>query len=164
METQTSSLTSNGKGLLKAILIAALTVGILDGLAAITSAYLTREITPAQVFRYVASGVFGLDAIAGGTVMAFLGLLFHFTVASGWTTLFFLLYTKLKFLSRNKYIAGVGYVIFILVEMNMIVVPLSNVPNAKPGNFHLPQLFIHMFIIGLPISLLANRYFSSQRQ
>jgi hypothetical protein len=138
-------------------------IGLLDGAAACISAYIQKEVPPAAVFRYVASGVFGKDAFKGGTPMALLGLLFHFTVATGWTTLFFLAYPKIKFLSWNKYIIGIVYGVFILFAMNLVVLPLSNVPNSNPGTVQLPQLFIHMFVIGLPISLLANRYYSQNK-
>ena len=164
MEQQSTLKVSAGKNLVKAIIIAGLIIGLLDGLAAAISAYIPREITPDRVFRYVASGVFGKEAFSGGTPMALLGLLFHFTVAMGWTALFFLLYPRLKFLSWNKYLSGIGYGIFVLFAMNLVVVPLSNVPNPNPGSVQLPQVFIHMFVIGLPISLMASRYYSRQQQ
>jgi hypothetical protein len=164
MEQDSSLKIADSKNLLKAILLAGLVVGTLDGLAAITSAYIPREITPDRVFRYVASGVFGKDASTGGTPMALLGLFFHYIVALGWTALFFLAYPKLKFLSWNKYVVGIVYGVFVMFAMNLVVVPLSNVPNSKPGSVHLPQLFIHMFIVGLPISLLANRYYVRYRR
>jgi hypothetical protein len=158
---QTSTLKiSGGKNILKAILLAGLIIGLLDGAAACISAYLQKEVTPGTVFRYVATGVFGKDAFKGGTPMALLGLLFHFMVATGWTALFFLAYPRIKFLSWNKYIVGIVYGVFILFAMNLVVVPISNVPNSNPGSVQLLQLFIHMFIVGLPISLLANRYYS----
>lgn len=160
MKQQSTLKISEGKNLLKAILIAGLIIGLLDGLAAVVSSYIQREVTPDRVFRYVASGVFGKDAFAGGTPMALAGLFFHFVVATGWSTLFFLLYPRLKFLSWNKYIIGMVYGVFVLFSMNLVIIPLSNVPNPNTGSVHLPQLFIHMFIVGLPISLLANRYYS----
>src|SRR6478735_7381956 len=74
MEQQSTFNISHGKNLLKAILIAGLIIGILDGLAACISAYVQREVTPGRVWRYVASGVFGKEAFDGGTPMAFMGL------------------------------------------------------------------------------------------
>jgi len=164
MEQQSTLKISYGKDLLKAILIAGLIIGILDGIAACVSAYVQREVTPDRVWRYVASGVFGKDAFNGGLPMTFIGLFFHFVIATGWTSLFFLLYPRVKFLSWNKYIIGMAYGVFVMFAMNLVVVPLSNVPNPNTGQVHLPQLFIHMFIIGLPISLLASRYYSKQKQ
>ena len=161
---QSSIKISNTKSLLKAILIAGLIVGTLDALAASISTYVQRGVTPDRVWRYVATGVFGKDALSGGTTMVLLGLLFHFIIATGWTALFFLAHQKLKFLSWNRFIVGIVYGIFVMLGMNLVVVPLSNVPNPNPGAIHLPQLFIHMFIIGLPISLLTHRYYSKQFQ
>jgi len=163
MEQQSTLKVSDGKNLLKAMLIAGLIIGVLDGLAACISAYVQREVTPGRVWRYVASGVFGKDAFDGGIPMAFIGLFFHFVIATGWTTLFFLLYPRVKFLSWNKYIIGMAYGVFVMFAMNLVVVPLSNVPNPNTGSVHLPQLFIHMFIIGVPISLLANRYYAKKQ-
>lgn len=162
MEHQSSIDTPKVKNLLKAILFAGLIVGILDGTAASVVSYFPRGITPDRVFRFVASGVFGKDAFAGGIPMALMGLLFHFIIAYGWTTLFFLAYPKIKFLSKNKFIVGIVYGIIVLLLMDSVIVPLSNVPNAKPGTISLQQLIIHMFIVGLPISLLANRYYSQK--
>ena len=164
MEQQSLLKISDGKNLLKAMLIAGLIIAVLDGMAACISAYVQREVTPGRVWRYVASGVFGKDAFDGGTPMAFIGLFFHFVIATGWTSLFFLLYPRIKFLSWNKYIIGIAYGVFVMFAMNLVVVPLSNVPNPNTGTVHLPQLFIHMFIIGMPISLLANRYYSKHKQ
>jgi hypothetical protein len=164
MEQQSTLKISDGKTLLKAILLGGAIIGLLDGLAAIVSAYVQNEVTPDKVFRYIATGVFGKEAFRGGTPMVLAGLFFHFVVATGWTAFFFLLYSRLKFLSWNKYIIGMGYGIFVVFAMNLVVVPLSNVPNPNTGSVHLPQLFIHMFLVGLPISLLANRYYTRNQQ
>ena len=146
-----------------AILIAGLIVGILDAIAASVFSYGFSGASPDKVFRYVASGVFGKDAFTGGLPIAAWGLLFHFIVATGWTALFFLIYPKINFFSSSKYIAGIGYGLFIWLMMNKVVVPLSNVPQA-PFHFTIRtavMILIHMFIIGIPISYLANRYYSS---
>ena len=145
------------------ILIAGLIVGILDAIAASVFSYGFSGASPDKVFRYVASGVFGKDAFAGGLPIAAWGLLFHFIVATGWTALFYLLYPKVNFFSSSKYISGISYGIFIWLMMNKVVVPLSNVP---PAPFHFTirtavMILIHMFIIGVPISYLANRHYSS---
>jgi len=145
------------------ILIAGLIVGILDAIAASVFSYGFSGASPDKVFRYVASGVFGKDAFAGGLPIAAWGLLFHFIVATGWAALFYLLYPKVNFFSSSKYISGISYGIFIWLMMNKVVVPLSNVPLA-PFHFTIrtvAMILIHMFIIGIPISYLANRYYSS---
>jgi hypothetical protein len=163
METQSAVNISNTRSLTKPLLIAGLIIGALDGLAAIISAYIQRGVTPDRVFKYVATGVYGQEALAtGGTGTALMGLLFHFTIAMGWTALFFILYPRLKFLSSDKYLSGIVYGVIILLGMNLIVVPLSNVPSPNPGSVSVVQLFIHMLVIGLPISLMAHRHYSKQ--
>jgi hypothetical protein len=162
MEQETSLKISGTQSLLKPLLTAGFIVGTLDGLAAVASSYIQRGVTPDRVFKYVATGVYGQDALTAGTGTALMGLLFHYIIAFGWTTLFFILYPRLKFLSSDKYLAGIVYGVFVLLSMNLVVIPLSNVPSPNPGTVNVIQLFIHMFIVGLPISLLANRYYSKQ--
>jgi len=145
-----------------AILMTGLIVGTLDAMAASVHAYAFSGASPDRVFRFVASGVFGNDALTGGLSVAACGLLFHFIVATGWTALFYLLYRKINFLGSSKYFFGIGYGIFIWLMMNFAVIPLSNVP---PGTFHFTirtvfMILIHMFIIGVPISVLASRHYS----
>lgn len=139
-----------------------LIVGVFDAIAASVYSFVLSGATPDSVFRYVASGVFGRDAISGGLSIAILGLLFHFIIATGWTALFYLVYPKINFVSERKYISGIGYGIFIWLMMNFVIAPLSNVP-ARPFHFSmktLTMIAIHMFIIGIPISYLADKYYS----
>jgi hypothetical protein len=150
--------------LFSSILIAGLIVGTLDAIAASVFSYGFAGAMPDRVFRFVASGVFGKDAFTGNSSIAAWGLLFHFMVATGWTALFYFLYPKINFFSSSIYISGIGYGIFIWLMMNKVVIPLSNVP---PAPFHFTirtavMILIHMFIIGIPISYLTNRYYSSQ--
>src|SRR5258707_544462 len=88
-----------------AILISGLMVGIFDAIAASLFSFGFSGASPDRVFRYVASGVFGKEALAGGTSTAAWGLFFHFIVATGWTSLFYLLHPKITFMSSSKYAA-----------------------------------------------------------
>ncbi|HTH57894.1 MAG TPA: hypothetical protein VL728_17725 [Cyclobacteriaceae bacterium] len=141
-----------------------LIVGLLDGTAACVNAYLQRKVGPLAVFRYVASGAFGRDALTGGWDMVMWGLFFHFFIAVSWTFLFYFLYTRMKLLQSNKIYVGIMYGVLVWLGMNFVVLPLSNVP---PLTYKLiPTVImigIHMFVIGLSISLLANHYFSAKR-
>src|SRR5258705_1790923 len=86
-----------------AILISGLIVGTLDAMAASVHAYAFSGASPDRVFRFVASGVFGKEALTGGLSVAAWGLLFHFIVATGWTALFYIIYPKINFLASSKY-------------------------------------------------------------
>jgi hypothetical protein len=72
-------------------------------------------------------------------------------------------YPKLKFLSGNKVMVGIGYGLFVWLIMNRVVLPLSNIP---PMPFVLTKAILAASIlvvaIGLPLSFFANSYYSKQ--
>lgn len=166
MNNETSLHAAKPKSLINAILMSGLLVGILDGLAAITHAFIARGTSPVRVFQYIASGVFGREAFSGDSSMAWIGLFFHLFIALCWTALFFLLYRSFGHFSifQKKIVAGMIYGIIVWLGMQFIVVPLSSVSRAGGFNpLHASiGIMIHMFIIGVPISLLARRYFSDK--
>jgi hypothetical protein len=145
-----------------AILLAGFVAGTLDITAACTQYYINTGKGPGNVLRYVASGVFGKKAFAGGIPMAAWGLFFHYIIASGLTIFFFWLYPKIKLLSKNIIITGLLYGIFAWVITALIIVPLSNTP--PPGSFDIRKaaiaMLILMFCIGLPIALIISRHYS----
>ncbi|HEX8376861.1 MAG TPA: hypothetical protein VF602_03525, partial [Pedobacter sp.] len=77
------------------------------------------------------------------------------------STFFFLLYNKIRYLSKNRLVTGVFYGAFIWVIMYMVVVPLSKVP---PQPINLVDAIVNMVIIvtciGIPLSFMANAYYS----
>jgi len=141
------------------ILFAGLTAGVLDISAAFLSAYIINNATPDRVLRFVASGVFGKEALSGGTAIALWGLLFHFMIATIFAAFFYLIYPMLKVNSKNVIFIGLVYGIFVWMVMNLIVVKLSNVP---PQPFKLVGALrgaiILMLCIGLPIALITHRF------
>lgn len=144
-----------------AILLAGLSAGTLDAIAASISYYSKTGKTPGNVWRYVATGVFGKKVFASATLKAAWGLLFHFMIAFLFALFFFWLYPRLKWLSRNKVIGGLLYGIFIWLVMNLLVVPLSqarDIPFTIKGAAI--GMLILMFCVGLPISLIAGYYYS----
>lgn len=75
----------------------------------------------------------------------------------------YFLYPRVSFLSKNKFVTGSVYGIFVWVIMTRIVLPLSNTPHI-PFNFLqavIGLLFI-IFAIGLPISLMAHKFYTSK--
>src|SRR5258705_13455280 len=112
-----------------AILISGLIVGTFDAIAASVFSYGFSGASPDRVFRYVASGVFGKEALTGGMSTAAWGLFFHFIVATGWTSLFYLLHPKITFMSSSKYAAGIRYGVFFLLLLKFVVVHLLNLPT-----------------------------------
>jgi hypothetical protein len=149
-------------GLLQVAVKSGLIVGILDAIAASLNAYISTGITPDRVFKFVASGAFGARAYSESHGMVWIGLLFHFAIAIGWTILFFFAFSKLKLLHVNKILIGMIYGIFIWVIMNFVVIPLSSI-GSRPFPFigTIIMIMIHMFVIGIPISVLTSKYYTS---
>ena len=147
--------------LVLAILVSGLLVGAMDGIAAITHAYGLRGTLPSTVFRYVASAIFGKDAFTGGGEMVAWGVLFHLTVAMGWTALYFLSAPSVRLAASRPLLAGMAYGLFVWVMMNFVVVPLTRVTVGaiRPSVATALMILIHLFVIGVPISLLAQRYY-----
>ncbi|MGQ0739927.1 MAG: hypothetical protein ACT4OJ_12790 [Bacteroidota bacterium] len=150
--------------LLFIILITGLLTGLLDGLAAIIQFSINGGKNPANIFKFIASGVFGKQAFAEGNIMLFWGVLFHFLIALLFTAFFFLVFPKIKWLGKNKVLAGTGYGIFVWAVMNLLVLPLS---NTRPLPFDAGKAAIAALIlvacIGLPVSLMAGKYYRVQR-
>lgn len=140
------------------LLRAGLTVGAFDAVAAIVHAYGFRGTTPGQVFRYVASGALGPAAREGGTGTALVGLGFHFAIAVGWTSLFFLLWPRIREVAPRPFLAGSAYGVFIWLMMNFAVIPMSRIGPIpiRPTAPTVAMVLIHMFVIGLPIAHFAS--------
>jgi uncharacterized membrane protein YagU involved in acid resistance len=147
--------------MLKAILKTWLVAGTLDILAAIV---ILAKMNAVGVLRYIASGVFGKEAFSGGTAMTIAGLIFHYIIALSHTTLYYIVFPYVPLLGKQKLVAGVLYGIFVWSVMNLVIVPLSNT-NKSPLTLSGASLNMAILIvcIGLPISLLASKYYSSKK-
>jgi len=143
---------------LRTILTAGLIAGFLDITAACIQFYSNTGKGPAPVLKFVASGVFGKKAFAGGNEMLAWGLLFHFLIAVGFATLYVLLFRKYSFIRKNSIVSGILYGIVAWSVMNLLVVPFSHVPAQT---FVLKKaiisLLIIIFMIGLPIALITQK-------
>lgn len=143
----------------KAALLSGICIGFADGLAAVLSNFLMKGVSPDRVFKFVASGVFGMKAFTGGLEIVAAGVLFHFLIAMCFTTFFFIVASNYKSLTNSFILSGAVYGIGIWLVMNFIVIPLSNTP---PISFQLGAvsvgLLVHIFIIGIPIVWLAKQH------
>lgn len=156
METSNKTLKSG----VITVLVTGLLAGTMDGLAACITYYIRTGNHPGPVFKYISSGILGQDAFAGGSSIIVLGVLLHYKIAFTWTILFFFLYPKLNRIIQNKYYLGVIMGIFVWIIMNLVVLPLSNVPQIT---FNLQGVIVGASIlvvcIGLPISLMLSRHY-----
>ncbi len=152
---------SHPRSLLLTILLTGLLVGTLDAAAAVIQFIIPTWRNPVRIFEYIASGVFGTNAFSGGPVMAVIGLLFHYFIATAWTSLFFTLYPRIRWLAKNTVAGGLVYGVFMWLMMNLVILPLSNVPHFPIRvSGAVIGMAILMLVVGLPVSFMANRYYS----
>lgn len=122
-----------------------------------------RRITPAMVFRFIASGLVGTARVVHmGAAGIALGVILHYCIAMTWTIIFYAASRKIAILWRRPVVSGLLYGCVVFLVMNFVVVPLSNVPHPK----HHLTMFVWvvnvivplLFCIGLTISLLMRKY------
>ncbi len=151
---------------LKAILLAGFVAGTLDlSTALIVWSVIIKKVPALQILQGVASGVFGKVAFSGGMIMPFYGVLFHYIIAFLFTIFYFLVYPLIPFLQKQRLISGLLYGIFAWAVMSYLVLPLSKV-HMSPFKWSsaLISISILMVCIGLPISLLAYRYYNARER
>lgn len=165
METNNTIISLKSGTALNTIIKACLIAGTLDILCAFAQFYIRTGKSPVVVLKFIASGVFGKAALAGGTEMALLGLLFHFVIAFTWTVIFFQSYPQIPLLAKNKIAGGIAYGFVIWLVMTRVVLPLSNTPKIP---FNAVQaiigIVILMFAVGLPISFIVSRFYSVDKE
>lgn len=133
----------------------ALIAGTLDGLAAVI---FLAKMNFVGVFQYIASAILGKAAYTGGIKTVLLGLILHYFIAFSFTFFFALVTNRISALRENVLLSGIIYGVFIWTVMNLLVVPLTQIPQSP---IHLEKAIINAIIliicIGLPISYLTAR-------
>jgi hypothetical protein len=143
----------------RAIAVGGLAAGILDAIDAIVAYKVVLGFDPVPIYQFVASGMLGPSAFAGGLATAFVGLVVHFTIAFSAAAVFSLASERLPALRRNVAVSGAAYGVLVWGVMNGVVIPLSRIPSSP---FSLP-LFVngvvgHALLVGIPIALAARHY------
>src|SRR5215813_14163761 len=143
---------------IKGLLLGGLLCGILDISSAVIISLVGHR-SPVRMLQGIASGLLGPRSFDGGSATAALGLFLHFFIAFSAATVFFLVSRKLSFLTRHPVISGFLYGIAVYIVMYWVVVPLSAIHRhpTSLGQIPLPVI-VHMFCVGLPISLSVWRY------
>jgi glucan phosphoethanolaminetransferase (alkaline phosphatase superfamily) len=151
---------------LKPILYAGALVGVLDITAACINSRIASGATPAHVLQSVAGGLLGRGSYNGGFATAALGLAFHFMMALTVATMFYALSRRFPVLVRHALPAGLLYGVAVFVVNNFGTAPFLSwvrslylhTPVLLKGPMGWSQLVIHMFCVGLPITLVVRRY------
>ena len=142
------------------ILIGGALGGIGDGLDAVLYYNWTSGVAPARLFQFIASGLLGARSFNGGWATVLLGVVLHFTIAIGAAAVFYAGCRMIPALVKQPWITGPAYGLVVYAVMHYIVVPMSAVAHRKTpmsGMELADQLFSHMFLVGLPIALMARR-------
>ena len=150
---------------LSAILIGGAIAGTCDITYAITF-WAFRGVAATRVLQSVASGLLGAAALKGGLTTAALGLALHFFIALSAATIFYFAAKAIPILAKRAFVSGILYGLAIFAVMNLVVLPLSAFPRKVtfPLLATTTGIFVHMFLIGLPISLAVRRSLSAERE
>ena len=142
----------------KAISIAGLTCGALDISAALV-VYGLMGSKPLRLLQGIAGGILGPRTYSGGNSTALLGLTLHFVIAFGAATVFFLASRVVPLLLNHAVVSGVLYGVAVYFFMNRVVVRLSAATKFPFSvKMMLIGVVIHIFCVGIPISLSIRRY------
>jgi hypothetical protein len=146
---------------LPAILLGGFTCGVLDITAALV-VYGFFGLKPLRLLQGIAGGLLGPRTYTGGLATALLGLLCHFLIAFLAATVYVTLSRAVPFLIQHALVSGPLYGIAVYFFMNRIVVPLS-AATKYPFSFKMMLIgvVIHIFCVGLPISLAARRFLTN---
>jgi hypothetical protein len=143
-------------------LLAVVWGGLACGLLDITAALLVYGYfgaKPLRLLQGIAGGVLGLRTYSGGIGTALLGLLCHFVIAFSAAAVYVAASRIMPFLVRHAVLSGALYGVAVYFFMNRVVVPLSAAAKF-PFSFKMMVIgvVIHIFCVGLPISLVTRRY------
>ena len=148
---------SSGRG--QAIVAGGLAVAVLDALDALVAYKLAYGMSPLAIYQFVASGMLGPGAYAGGAATALVGLAVHLLIAFTAATVFVLASERFPTLRGNAVGWGLAFGVAVFGVMSFVVIPLSRIPASVPS---LPLLVNgvvgHALLVGLPIALAARRY------
>jgi uncharacterized membrane protein YagU involved in acid resistance len=142
---------------LKAIVLGGVVAGAFDMTYALVF-YGMRGVPAARVLQTVASGLLGQASYSGGLASAALGLLLHFLIAIAAAATFFVASRRFTWLVQHAFVSGAIFGLCVYVVMNFIVLPLSAFPHklAFPPIVLATGLFVHIFLVGVPIALFTR--------
>lgn len=138
--------------------------GSLDITAASIQAYLSSSVTPDRLLRYIASGLFGADAYSGGIEYMAIGLFVHFLIVFACAVTYFFTYPTIRFLHISSWLSSFLVALAAWIITTRVIIPVSQI---QPAPFNATKVLIAIAIlygcIGLPITLIANKYYTKKR-
>jgi hypothetical protein len=159
MSTIAATSLTNRNSLLRLSVIGGLITGTLHLLVQVGLVYgLILKSPLISSLQYVASGVLGDAAFAGGLTTAILGLILEFVMTIIIAGVFILSVDSIPLLRQHIIPGSLLYGFGVFVVMNFIVVPLSAAPPlpAPPMWLFIEIILEHILLIGLPLGLLVR--------
>jgi hypothetical protein len=134
-------MTTANRGWLGWLIGGGLLAGTFDICYATGFSYLRTGVPPSRVLHFVASGALGPDAYKGGVATA----------------------AAAPSLIRRPVVSGMVYGGGVYLAMNFVVIPVSRIGPRPLGATIVVStgVLVHMFLIGTPIALAAQRAFGS---
>lgn len=145
----------------KTLLWSGLIAGVLDSMAGVIVYYIYFNLNPLQVLQFIASGIYGPEAINSGPGMVIIGLLIHFLIAYVCAVIYFLAYPKIRLLGRYVHSSGLAFGLGIWLVMNLLVLPYSNIPKSEfDAGLVIIGIIWHMMLVGWPIAVITKNHYS----
>jgi hypothetical protein len=146
------------------IVVAGLIIAVLRQLDVYVVFGLLQQVPYIVLLQFIASGLLGLAAFAGGLGSALLGLLLHVVFSLVIAAVFILAATRLPVLRRNLILGGMLYGVVVYFVMNFVVTPLSAAPPAEGIIWAVivEGIIGHALTIGLPLAFITRRAASSR--
>jgi hypothetical protein len=150
---------NNRSGRARAIVAGGLAAAVLDAVDALVAYKLAYGMSPGVIYQFVASGLLGKAAYAGGAAAVLLGVAVHLLVAFTAATVFVVASERLPGLRRDAVGWGLAFGVAVYGVMTFVVIPLSRIGPSLPSVSLLANGVLgHAFLVGLPIALAARSF------
>jgi hypothetical protein len=142
------------------ILGGGLLAGLLDGCDAVVFYGWTAGVGPVRIFQYIASGLLGASAFAGGWHTVALGIALHFLIAIGAASVYYAASLLQPAFLRRPWLWGPMFGVGVYFFMQRVAIPLSLVTRLSHPLLSLEfvdQMISHTMFVGFPIAWMARR-------
>jgi len=114
------------------------------------------------VLQYVASGIMGDAAYAGGLGTFLLGLILEYLMCILIAGIFIFSADRISLLRKNVIVGSLLYGFGVFIVMNFVVQPLSAAATlpVPPMGLVIEIVLEHMLLVGLPLGILVQRNFN----
>lgn len=130
---------------------------LLAGAAAAWTAVVSQQMTPVDLFRWVARGIFDADSLSEAHAIIYGGLL-HLGFCLAFAAAYSILVQRVTLPGDSDIIVGLAYGAFAGLFMLFVVLPLTDISlDAFDVNRLVLFVVAHMLLVGLPISLIVGR-------